>query len=110
MTGFKDVVGRKDLVSYIQKAITQNQISHAYILNGERGSGKKMFAQLFAMTLQCERGGAEPCNECHPAVRLYLEIIRILSGWFTKSRIRSAWMRYVYRLIMKYDPALQWKI
>ena len=65
MTGFKDVVGRKDLVSYIQKAITQNQISHAYILNGERGSGKKMFAQLFAMTLQCERGGAEPCNECH---------------------------------------------
>ena len=65
MTGFKDVVGRKDLVSYIQKAVTQNQISHAYILNGERGSGKKMFAQLFAMTLQCERGGPEPCNECH---------------------------------------------
>ena len=65
MTGFKDVVGRKDLVSYIQKAVTQKQISHAYILNGERGSGKKMFAQLFAMTLQCERGGAEPCNECH---------------------------------------------
>ena len=65
MTGFKDVVGRKDLVSYIQKAVTQKQISHAYILNGERGAGKKMFAQLFAMTLQCERGGAEPCNECH---------------------------------------------
>ena len=65
MTGLKDVVGRKDLVSYIQKAVTQKQISHAYILNGERGSGKKMFAQLFAMTLQCERGGAEPCNECH---------------------------------------------
>ena len=65
MTGFKDVVGRKDLVSYIQKAVTQKQISHAYILNGERGSGKKMFAQLFEMTLQCVRGGAEPCNECH---------------------------------------------
>ena len=37
MTGFKDVVGRKDLVSYIQKAVTQKQISHAYILNGEPG-------------------------------------------------------------------------
>ena len=24
-----------------------------------------MFAQLFAMTLQCERGGINPCNECH---------------------------------------------
>ena len=64
MTGFKDVVGRKDLVSYIQKAVTQKQISHAYILNGERGSGKKMFAQLFAMTLQCEKHGVEPCMEC----------------------------------------------
>ena len=96
MTGFKDVVGRKDLVSYIQKAITQNQISHAYILNGERGSGKKMFAQLFNVN------GAEQSRVMSviPAVRLYLEIIRILSGWFTKSRIRSAWMRYVYRLIM----------
>nr|WP_317282872.1 DNA polymerase III subunit delta' [uncultured Sellimonas sp.] len=65
MTGFKDVVGREDLVTYIQNAIAQNKVSHAYILNGERGAGKKMFAQLFAMTLQCERGGINPCNECH---------------------------------------------
>ena len=49
----------------MQKAITQNQISKADMLTGVSGSGKKMFAQLFAMTLQCERGGAEPCNECH---------------------------------------------
>ena len=65
MAGFKDVIGRKDLVSYIQNTIQNNQVSHAYIFNGERGAGKKMFAQLFAMTLQCEKGTTEPCNECH---------------------------------------------
>lgn len=65
MAGFKDVIGRTDLVSYVQNAIKNNQVSHAYILNGERGAGKKMFAQLFAQALQCEKGETEPCNECH---------------------------------------------
>ena len=40
-------------------------MSHAYILNGERGSGKKMLADLFAMTLQCEEHTPSPCGECH---------------------------------------------
>jgi DNA polymerase-3 subunit delta' len=56
MTGFKDVVGHRDLIQYIQDAVGQNKVSHAYILNGQRGSGKKMLAKLFAMTLQCESG------------------------------------------------------
>jgi len=64
MTGFKDIIGRNDLIGYIQRSIEQNTVSHAYILCGERGAGKKMFADLFAMTLQCEKGGSEPCYEC----------------------------------------------
>lgn len=64
MNGFKDVVGHKDIITYIQNAVMQNKVSHAYILNGQRGSGKKMLANLFAMTLQCERKGTEPCGEC----------------------------------------------
>ncbi len=64
MTSFKDVVGHKDIIQYIQNAVTTGQVSHAYILNGERGSGKKLLANLFAMTLLCEEGGPEPCNHC----------------------------------------------
>ena len=56
MSGFKDVVGHRDIIQYIQDAVQQNKVSHAYILNGQRGSGKKMLANLFAMTLQCESG------------------------------------------------------
>ena len=89
MTGFKDVVGRKDLVSYIQKAVTQKQISHAYILNGERGSGKKMFAQLFAIFSANAEGRSLVMNVI-PAVRRFLAIIRISSGWCMRSRIQSA--------------------
>ena len=65
MGSFKDVVGHKDIINYIRNAVTENKVSHAYILNGERGSGKKMLANLFATTLLCEEQGPDPCNACH---------------------------------------------
>lgn len=65
MGSFKDVVGHKDILKYISSAVENNRVSHAYILNGERGSGKKMLANLFAMTLLCETGDHEPCGKCH---------------------------------------------
>ena len=65
MGRFKDVVGHKDILKYISSAVENNRVSHAYILNGERGSGKKMLANLFAMTLLCETGDNEPCGKCH---------------------------------------------
>ena len=40
MGSFKDVVGHKDILKYISSAVENNRVSHAYILNGERGSGK----------------------------------------------------------------------
>ena len=65
MGSFKDEVGHKDILKYISSAVENNRVSHAYILNGERGSGKKMLANLFAMTLLCETGDNEPCGKCH---------------------------------------------
>ena len=69
MGGFKDVVGHRDIIQYIKDAVGQKKVSHAYILNGQRGSGKKMLAKLFAMTLQCESGETEPCGECRSCVQ-----------------------------------------
>ena len=65
MGTFKDVVGHKDIINYIRNAVREDKVSHAYILNGERGAGKKMLANLFAATLLCEKAGPDPCNECH---------------------------------------------
>lgn len=69
MGGFKDVVGHRDIIQYIQDAVQQNKVSHAYILNGQRGSGKKMLAKLFAMTLQCESNKSDPCGECRSCIQ-----------------------------------------
>ena len=66
MSSFKDVVGHKNIIKYISSAVQADAVSHAYILNGERGSGKRLLANLFAMSLQCqnreEDGGA--CGKC----------------------------------------------
>lgn len=65
MTGFKDIVGQGSIISHMKNAIKLNKISHAYIINGEKGMGKKTIAKIFSMTLQCEKGGDEPCMQCH---------------------------------------------
>ena len=65
MGSFKDVVGHNDIINYIRNAVSMDQVTHAYILNGERGAGKKLLAKLFATTLLCEEGGPDPCNTCH---------------------------------------------
>ncbi len=65
MAKFKDIIGQEQLKEHLQNAISTNKVSHAYIINGERSSGKEFIARIFAMTLQCEKGGVDPCNECH---------------------------------------------
>lgn len=66
MSGFKDVVGHKNIIKYIQNAVTADAVSHAYILNGERGSGKKLLANLFAMSMQCQDRAedGDACGKC----------------------------------------------
>ena len=66
MSGFKDVVGHKNIIQYIGNAVNSGMVSHAYILNGEKGSGKKLLANLFAMSLQCENRepDGDACGKC----------------------------------------------
>ncbi len=65
MAGFADVIGHEQTIAHMKKAIDLKKVSHAYIISGEKGSGKKLLAGIFAQTLQCERQGSEPCMVCH---------------------------------------------
>lgn len=65
MAKFTDIIGQEQLKEHLQNAISMNKVSHAYIINGERSSGKEFIAKVFAKTLQCEKGGTEACDECH---------------------------------------------
>ena len=64
MIGFRDIIGHEEVIRHLKNAIETGKISHSYILTGEHGSGKKLLAGTFAMTLQCEKGGTEPCQVC----------------------------------------------
>ena len=65
MPGFQDIHGQDHIKIHFKKAIENNKVSHAYILSGEAGTGRKSLANAFALTLLCEKGGTNPCLSCH---------------------------------------------
>lgn len=65
MLGFEDILGHDMIKEHFQKAIVDQKISHAYILSGEAGMGRKSLANAFALSLLCEKGKSQPCMECH---------------------------------------------
>ena len=54
MAGFQDIYGQEQIKEHLQNALSTGKVSHAYILNGEKSSGKEFIAKVFAMALQCE--------------------------------------------------------
>ncbi len=62
---FSEVVGQEHVVKTLTNSILGNNISHAYLFTGPRGSGKTTIARLFAKAINCEKlDGVEPCNKC----------------------------------------------
>lgn len=64
MYTFEEITGNEQMIKQIQKSIEKKRISHAYVIHGEAGSGKKLLANTIAKTLQCEKQGITPCNQC----------------------------------------------
>jgi DNA polymerase-3 subunit delta' len=64
MQGFGQIIGHESIIQHLQNAISSHKVSHAYILHGEEGMGKKLLATAFAKTLQCEEGGILSCDRC----------------------------------------------
>lgn len=54
MADLNDILGNEVLKEHFRTAVKKNKVSHAYIIEGEKGSGKKMIAAAFAKILQCE--------------------------------------------------------
>lgn len=69
MAGFDDIIGQELIKEHLKNSIATGQINHAYIINGERGSGKEFVAKIFARALECEEDGVEPCEQCHSCMQ-----------------------------------------
>lgn len=67
---FGEIIGQETVIQHLQNALRTGSVSHAYILSGGRGSGRKMLAQSFAAALLCqdpavgEDGTYEACGKC----------------------------------------------
>ncbi len=70
---FKSIVGHEDIIKHFKRSIELGKVGHAYIINGEVDSGKKMLAAAFAKTLLCEAGGEDPCGTCKSCIQAEAE-------------------------------------
>ena len=66
MRKFSDIIGQKAIIEHLYNALRTGSISHAYILSGDAGSGRKTIASIFAAALQCEDLQEEETEEPIP--------------------------------------------
>lgn len=62
---FKNIVGQDYIIKTLKNSIINNNISHAYIFSGPRGTGKTSTAKVFAKAINCLHPvDGSPCGEC----------------------------------------------
>lgn len=62
---FSDIVGQSHVTSTLSNELKEGKISHAYLFNGSRGTGKTTCARILAKAVNClNLQDGNPCNEC----------------------------------------------
>ena len=65
MATFRNIIGQQLIRKQLEQAVQTDNISHAYIIGGERYMGKEFIVAIFAMAMQCSaEPSTRPCQIC----------------------------------------------
>lgn len=78
---FDQIIGQYFIVKTLKYSIIHNNIAHAYIFSGTRGSGKTSIAKIFAKAVNCIDFNNDVCNKCKNCIdinsNLNIDIIEL---------------------------------
>jgi len=64
-TNFENIIGQEYIIKTLKNSIKNNNISHAYIFSGPRGTGKTSTAKIFSKAVNCSNPiDGSPCESC----------------------------------------------
>ncbi len=70
MYNFDDIIGEEQLKTKMKSVAQSGKNSHAYVIVGEKRSGKTTLANCFVKALQCEGEGEKPCGMCMSCMQM----------------------------------------
>ncbi|MBA4370359.1 MAG: DNA polymerase III subunit delta' [Coriobacteriaceae bacterium] len=74
-----ELVGQRTVAERLRAAVTADAVTHAYLLVGPPGSGKKTAARALACALVCDDGGCGACPTCYRVKKGFHPDVRIVS-------------------------------
>jgi DNA polymerase-3 subunit gamma/tau len=68
---FEGVIGQEHITQTLANQVKAQQVSHAYLFTGSRGTGKTSTARIFAKAINClHNQNGSPCNVCENCLEL----------------------------------------
>lgn len=68
---FDEVIGQNHITTTLRNQVSSGEISHAYLFNGTRGTGKTSVAKVFAQSINCEHpNNGNACTKCATCIAL----------------------------------------
>lgn len=93
MVSLESLVGNDALRARLRDAVASGRVSHAYILEGPEGVGKKSLALGFATALLCAEGTGIPCGHCSHCKRSAHPDLSVIEGEGKSGAVKVAAIR-----------------